>query len=97
MLVYHPRTQYVFERPVWLINEESSRLYFPDKEKITIDYPIIFKVWPEGEQAEAVPVDVIEYTTPDDIIPLILPAPGTYRLLLENPEGKKQEIRISIP
>lgn len=97
MLVYHPRTRYVFERPDWLINDAGNRLYYPIKEMIRIDYPIIFKVWPEGDQKEAVPVDIIEHTTPDDIIPLILPAAGEYRLLLENPGGEKQEIRISIP
>lgn len=96
MLVYHPRTQYVMGRPVWLINEPGNCLYFPIKEMIEIDYPIIFKVWPEGDQRAAVPVDVIEQTGPEDIIPLILPGPGEYRLLMENPAGESQESTILI-
>ena len=96
MLVYHPRTQYVMGRPVWLINEPGNRLYFPIKEMIEIDYPIIFKVWPEGDQRAAVPVDVIEQTGPEDIIPLILPGQGEYRLLMENPAGEIQESTLLI-
>lgn len=95
MLVYHPRTQYVFERPTWLINEKGSRLYFPEKEKITIDYPIIFKVWPLGELEAAVPIEVIEQRNAEEKIPLVL-RPGKYRLKLENPQTESQEWQIEV-
>lgn len=95
MLVYHPRTHYALGRPTWLINEAGMRLYFPDMDKITIDYPIIFKVWPEGELAAASPIEVIERTVPDEQIPLVLQA-GRYRLKLENPAGESQEWIIDV-
>ncbi|MCB0632865.1 MAG: hypothetical protein R2824_11760 [Saprospiraceae bacterium] len=95
MLVYHPRTQYALGRPTWLINEAGMRLYFPDQEKITIDYPIIFKVWPQGELDTASPIEVIERTTPEEQTPLVL-QPGKYRLKLENSVGESREWEISV-
>ncbi|PHN07347.1 hypothetical protein [Flavilitoribacter nigricans] len=95
MLVYHPRTQYVLERPVWLVNEPGNQLYFPDKEKITIHYPIIFKVWPAGDLESAAPIEVIERSRAEERIPLIL-QPGKYRLRLENPQGESQEWEIEV-
>ena len=95
MLVFHPRTQYTLHRPLWLINEPGNTLYFPDKKKITINYPILFKVWPSGDLQEASPIEVIEYKHDRDKIPLIL-APGKYRVKLENPEGESQEWEIQI-
>jgi hypothetical protein len=95
MLVYHPRTQYVLGRPTWLINEAGMRLYFLDKEKITIDYPIIFKVWPQGEPDTASPIEVIERTNAKEQTPLVL-ASGRYRLQLENPAGDRLEWMIEV-
>lgn len=95
MLVYHPRTQYALGRPTWLINEKGNRLYFPDKTKIEIDYPIILKVWPQGELDSAAPIEVIEHRSAEEYIPLVL-QPGKYRLKLENPAGKSQEWEIVV-
>lgn len=95
MLVFHPRSKYVFNRPVYLLNDPEKSHFFLPHEMISIKYPVIVKALDIEEDERAAPVDVIELRTAKDKIPLIVP-PGEYRLELINPAGERQLIISNI-
>lgn len=95
MLVFYPRQQYVFNRPVYLLEDPGKSIYFLPHEMISIEYPIIVKALDPEEDGRAAPVDVVELRTKKDRTALVLP-PGKYDLYLVNPEGEKQFIKIQI-
>lgn len=95
MLVFHPRTQYIYGRPAWLINDPANELISVDKKEVRLSYPIIVKAYKTDEPDEAVPIDAIEWRNEKDDIRLVLPS-GDYRLGLENSKGEKQVIMMQI-
>ncbi len=95
MLVFHPRMQYVYQRPSYLYNDPDYLPYFIPKEKIKIDYPIIVKAMNVKELKDAVPIDVIELRNEGEIIPLILPQ-GSYKIILINPQKEVQELKVEL-
>lgn len=94
MLVYHPRTQYVFKRPTWLLNDESLDVVKIEKNAITIDYPILIQARYKTDDPMAVPVDTIELKNPEDETVLLLPK-GAFVLEIHNLEGEHQQIFIN--
>ncbi len=93
--VFHPPSIYYFERPTWLLNTQSKNWFFFPLEKINIAFPILIQVYKKGENASAVPIDIIELTTSDTKKPLAL-YKGDYSFKISNGQKEHQEINIKI-
>lgn len=92
--VYTPLTSYIYNRPAWLF-ENGRRSYFISARDITISYPILVKVFYTGEQvSKTIPTDIIEISSPVDLIEtaLSLPVAGKYLLVITNKVGQRQEL-----
>ena len=92
-LVYFPRTKYINNRPDWLVKSNSNKMYKVDN--ISILYPCIVKAYKNDESNRAVPIDIIELEFAMDRTVLVLPK-GSYRLVITNPKGERQQEYISI-
>ncbi len=92
ILVYHPRTQFVMNRPNWLYHYPGNKSY--DIENITVGYPCLIKAYKSNEDSHAMPIDIIEKDYENDPTVLCLPL-GEYRLEITNDSGDK-EIRTII-
>ena len=95
VLLYHPRTTYIFNRPDWLLDIEGNQIYHLDRRRIGLDYPVMIKAFKSDEIPQATPIDIIEIESQWDLTALVLP-PGTYRLELTNTLRKVKELKISI-
>jgi hypothetical protein len=95
MVVYHPRTQYVHGRPHWLINQDGYTLYYLDKDKITLDFPVLVKVWNKKEPEIATPIEVIEVKSRSDNSVLVLPK-GEYLVKVEDVNKNEQYLEFEI-
>ena len=95
VLLYHPRTRYVYNRPDWLLSIPENRLFHPDREQIRVGYPCQILAYKQSEPDEAVPMDVIELEHPADPTALVLP-PGDYRLLIRDITGAEQILAVTI-
>jgi len=94
VLVYHPPTKYVFNRPKWLYRAGKFKPFFikPDANMLC---PCLVKVWYKGEKPLAVPVDVIEIGETIQQGTLVL-LPGLYDVEIENEKGEKQVFEIRV-
>lgn len=94
VLVYHPPTKYVFNRPEWLYRAGKFKPFFI-KPDAGMQYPCLVKAWYKGEKPLAVPADLIEIAVGEQKGTLVLP-PGLYDVEIENEKGEKQifEIRV---
>jgi hypothetical protein len=95
VLLYHPRTHYIYNRPHWLLTIEENRIYRLDHSALEVGYPCLVPAYDVEEGDKAVPIDVIELEHREDNTALILPA-GDYRLKILDYDGKEQEIRIAV-
>jgi hypothetical protein len=93
ILVYHPRTTYIFNRPDWLVNMEGHQIY--NVEDIQIEYPCLIKAFQQKDPSFAVPIDIIEKEYEADQTVLVLPK-GAYRLEIVNMNGQKEIKNIII-
>jgi hypothetical protein len=87
VLVYHPRTRYIFNRPDWLVKLEGHHLF--TIENINIEYPCIIKAYRKEAPTSAVPIDIIEKEYEADPTALVLPK-GDFRLEIGNRKGEKE-------
>lgn len=80
IMVYHPRTKYRKNRPDWLYHLPDHTFVKVKSELLDkTAYPAIVKAYPVGEVPEAVPMDVIELSGPNDNTYLVLKK-GKYRV-----------------
>lgn len=77
--VVHPRSNYVHNRPTWLVKDASYRYVDPQKHFKQSGFPCLIFAYKFGENDSYVPVDIIELANPSDVKQLILPV-GSYRL-----------------
>lgn len=87
MIVVHPKTNYVNDRPDWLLKarENLVKIDLPD---ITIKYPIMVMAFQEGEDwTDGVPVDIQEVSNNDAYAYLALDK-GIYTIIITNLEGE---------
>jgi hypothetical protein len=98
--VAHPRTQYRYGRPNWLLQGGRCKPYFLKPAQCRLQLPCLVQAYVRDELAaqrepaqQAVPLDVMEVRDWGDKKALILP-PGAYRLVLRNEEGQQQELLI---
>lgn len=95
--VYFPPTTYAHGRPTWLLLG-STRHYYPLAAKgLTVAFPCLVRAYKAGEDVEkAIPVDVVEWQSPRADQALVL-AKGRYTLLLQDEQGKRQQLTIQAP
>lgn len=81
ILLYHPRTKYRKNRPNWLYHLPDHTFVKVKSELVDKEqYPVLVKAYAAGDEPEAVPMDVIELSAPNDNTYLVLKKGGKYRV-----------------
>lgn len=89
--LYHPPTRLVQGRPDWLFTE--GRQPVAVGQRLTLPLPYQVRAYIAGEPDAAVPVDVVEVSTPADAATLAL-APGRYRIVARSQTGQLQTFAL---
>lgn len=84
ILLYHPRTKFIKNRPSWLVNYPGIQLF--DVQGLDVAYPCLIKAYNTAEPSEAMPIDIIEKDYKNDPTALCLPK-GAYRLEVQDAQG----------
>jgi len=88
IMVFHPRTKYIADRPDWLYQLDRIP-YYMDGKKYKIQYPVLVKAYCKGEDINrAVPFDVIQLNDKKEKKPLLLKN-GCYIIELKNDTQKE--------
>ena len=88
--IFHPRTQFVQNRPTWLKQGDQKVAYQINADQYNMTYPLLVIAYSPDEDIEiAVPRDVIEISNNRDAMPLFLP-PGTNTLVLKDKKTRKK-------
>ncbi|PHN03489.1 hypothetical protein [Flavilitoribacter nigricans] len=91
IMVYHPRTKYRKNRPDWLYHLPDHTFVKVKSELLEKDqFPVLVKAYPVGEVPEAMPMDIIELSTPNDNTYLVLKK-GKYRVEMVDRAGEVVE------
>ena len=81
-IIIHPETQYINNRPNWLLSGGSRKEYYLDKSKI-VQYPLLVLVYRKVEfENNGVPTDIIEVFENENIPSLILNK-GDYEIIIK--------------
>ncbi|MEI7597423.1 MAG: hypothetical protein WCK02_16865 [Bacteroidota bacterium] len=92
--VFHPRTAYINGRPDWLYMNGRRKAIIINKKYLTIGYPVlVFAYYYNEDIEEAIPIDVIEIKSKNDIKPLILPQ-GNFNIIIQNKQKKINTYQI---
>ena len=92
--VFQPRTKYVNGRANWLYMNGRRNAIEIDAKYLTLGYPVLVFAYYLGENInEAVPIDVIEIKSKEDIKPLVLPK-GNFNIVIQNQERKTTNYQI---
>lgn len=92
----HPRTQYRYGRPSWLLTGGRRKPYFLKPAQCRLQLPCLVQAYARGEPSQqAVPLDIMEVTNWGDKKALILPL-GDYRLILRDGQGQQQELLVKL-
>lgn len=94
MKVAHMRTDYVKNRPKWLLRDPTWVAYDLSKSLINAEFPCIIAAFAEGEDDNAVPVDQVEVRNSQEKC-LILPR-GNYTLKITGRGGGVQKAKIVV-
>ena len=96
VLIYHPRTKYINNRPDWLVNSSGVQFVKIDRSKMKKDqYPILVEAIPEGEK-NSVPVDVVEIKSNDEPTELLLNE-GKYNIIITDKNKSQIEYPLIVP
>lgn len=88
IMVYHPKTKYRKNRPDWLYHLPDHTFVKVKNELLEKEqYPVIVKAYPVGEIPEAMPMDIIELSSPNDNTYLVLKK-GKYRVEMVDRSGE---------
>lgn len=91
--VYHPNTEYKFNRPTWLITKHTK--FRKIQSKIKIGFPCLVKTYLANEDINiAVPFDVIELKSPEDETAILTSKNKKHKLVVQNQKGETQIIEI---
>ena len=87
IIVFHPRTTYINNRPNWLYARKG---YIHKKISLTgVDsFPIIIKVALEEEPDNAVPIDVLYVDVPKDRVTIFVPEKEKYKIMMIDKTNK---------
>lgn len=87
--VFHPKTSFMKNRPVWLRMDGLRKTLPFNPDKHGMGYPCMVRAYKAGEDtAFAVPVDVMEVVDASTPVALVLPA-GSYTLILRDRDKNK--------
>ena len=79
ILIYHPRTTFIKNRPNWLVEIKGNQFVAIDKTIVPAsNYPIIVEAFLEGEE-NSVPIDVVELKNSAEETELLLKK-GNYKI-----------------
>ena len=93
--IFHPRTQYIQNRPDWLRMKGARVPYVVNPDQYEMQYPLLAIAYSTSEDRQiAVPLDVIEFESNKIAMPLILPK-GNYDLILRDKKTRKK-IEITV-
>lgn len=99
--VVHPRTTYVHSRPAFLFRGGQWKPYFLTKQQLSLGFPCLVLAYRAGENIgktnlseQAIPMDVIELKSADQMKALVLP-PGNYQIVVQNLSGKQTDFRLT--
>lgn len=97
VMVFHPRTKYIQNRPDWMYNYLGRKRFHPKRRWIKrLRFPILLMAYPIKENIEkSVPFDIIEINNKDELKPLLLKE-NKYRLLIKDRNNKFIKKKISI-
>ena len=93
VMVYHPPTRYIKNRPHWLVELEGNQLVAVDHSKIQ-SYPVIVKAFRESEKKTATPMDIIEVLSAEDETALVLPN-GEYEIVIMDVDRKEKSYLLN--
>jgi hypothetical protein len=93
--VFHPHTTYYYDRPEWLLNAQSKKWYFFPIHQIKIAFPVLIQAFKKGENAFAMPIDIVEIMPSKVIKPLAL-SEGVYELRIFNAKNELQIFSINV-
>ena len=90
MQIFHPRSQYVQNRPTWLKEGDQKIAYPVNADQYQMTYPLLVLAYLPTEDKEiAVPLDIIEIQNNKDAMPLFLPH-GEFTLVLKDKNTRKK-------
>ena len=88
--VFHPRTQYIQNRPDWLRMKGARKPYKVNPDQYQMTYPLLAYAYKKGEDPQiAVPMDIVEFESNRIEMPLLLP-PGEYQMVLRDKKLRKK-------
>lgn len=91
LLIYHPRTRYINNRPDWLFEIVGNQFVSVDRSRVSDrQYPILAKAFYLEETIDPTPVDIIEFKSINDNTNLVLKS-GRYRIVLVDKENNSYE------
>lgn len=91
--IYHPTTQYVMNRPNWLLRNGTRLVLLQDK--IKIDYPYLIKIYQKTDDIDtAVPIDVIEIKSKESKVASLVFTNKKQIAVAINNKGDKQVIEL---
>jgi hypothetical protein len=93
--VFHPHTTYYHDRPEWLLNVQLKKWYFFPIHQIKIAFPVLIQAFKKGENALAMPIDIVEIMPSKVIKPLALPE-GAYELRVFNAQNEWEIFNINV-
>jgi hypothetical protein len=95
IFIYHPKTNYIRNRPDWILQSNENQFVPIEKQRIQVsEYPVIVAAIPIGEEY-SVPVDIVELLKEDDPTELILKK-GEYLIRITNKNKGIKEYEIKI-
>ena len=88
--IFHPRTQYIQNRPDWLRMKGARVPFVLNPDQYEMEYPLLVMAYDKNEDQQiAVPLDIIEFENNKIAMPLILPK-GNYSLILRDQKTRKK-------
>ena len=93
--LFHPRTQFVQNRPTWLKQGDQRSAYQVNADQYNMTYPLLVIAYkPEEDIEVAVPLDVVEISNSRDAMPLFLPSGPVVLVLKDKNTRKKLDVEI---
>lgn len=94
LAVFHPRTEYVSDRPAWLF-EDDYKAFNIDLSDVPLEFPVMVMAYRKGEDiSKAIPMDILEIKQAEGDFLMSL-KPGEYNMVVTNgAESVKFELSL---
>lgn len=82
--------------PTWLLLGHDRQYFSLKTQPITVAFPCVVRAYRAGEDlTQAIPVDVMELQSAQEDRALVL-AKGRFTLLLQDAQGKQQQLAVDV-